>query len=326
MPGLGKYIHWRKDLDPSACISVDGDAPGEVHLSHWPGNRTPVQYRHDLSTGSALLYVKNTAGMEGAGRLKYVTNNHYDTDGVCSAFTMLYPEAALEHAHLLIAAAAAGDFSLFTTPEGAKIDLTLTALTKADGSPYRTASFPDEYAARQAQYDQALQLLPRLFVNPDLHADWFATEYWTIQRDLRALREDEVELEVLPALDLAFVITDRPLHETAVNTATSCDRILTVQPLSGSFLYDARLTTLSWFQLVSRPYKLRLDWKALTDALELQAPGNGRWQADDAGDPTPHLRFVDARGRAAPNPAQPQVVKGIVAQFFTQDPFLPAGI
>ncbi|MBX3458726.1 MAG: hypothetical protein KF696_02030 [Planctomycetes bacterium] len=326
MPGPGKYIHWRKDLDPSACLSVDGDAPGEVHLSHWPGNRTPVQYPHDLSTGSALLYVKDTAGMERAGRLKYVTNNHYDTDGVCSVFTILNPQAALEHAHLLTAAAAAGDFSLFTTPEGVKIDLTLTALTKAEGSPLRTALFPDEYAARQAQYDHALQLLPRLFENPDLHADWFADEYRVIQRDLRALREDEAEVEVLPALDLAFVITDRPLHETAVNTATSCDRILTVQPLNGSFLYDVRLTTLSWFQLVSRPYKLRLDWKALADSLEQQASGDGRWQADETSDPTPHLSFVDEHGQPAPNPAQPQVVKGIVARFFTQDPYLPAGI
>ena len=38
-------------------IAVDGafDAPG-LHLSHWPGNRTPEDLRHELSTGSALRF------------------------------------------------------------------------------------------------------------------------------------------------------------------------------------------------------------------------------------------------------------------------------
>ena len=39
-------------------ITVDGaiGAPG-LNLSHWPGNTTPKELRHDLSTGSALASV-----------------------------------------------------------------------------------------------------------------------------------------------------------------------------------------------------------------------------------------------------------------------------
>ena len=40
-------------------LSVDGyfGAPG-LNLSHWPGNETPEDLRHDLSTGSALLFAR----------------------------------------------------------------------------------------------------------------------------------------------------------------------------------------------------------------------------------------------------------------------------
>lgn len=323
-----KYVHWHEGLDPERGVSVDGDAPGTEHLSHWPGNRTIKKYRHDTSTGIALRWAKDPIHilLDPERRFDYVTNNHYDTDGVCSAFTVLYRQFALEHGPLLTAAAAAGDFSRFTTPEGVKIDLTLTALTRAEGSPLRTSNFPDEYSARQAQYDHALNLLPRLFVNPDLHADWFATEYWTIQRDMRRLREDEADIETFPALDLAVVVGDRPFHETAVNTATACDRILAVLTGEAGNLYDLRLTTLSWFQLKSRAYRPRPDWQKLAAELNEMAPGEGSWQADDVSDPTPHLWFGGADGQPALNTTPPQIVKSLAARFFTQDPHLPAGI
>ena len=40
-------------------LSVDGyfGAPG-LNLSHWPGHETPLDLRHDLSTGSALLFAR----------------------------------------------------------------------------------------------------------------------------------------------------------------------------------------------------------------------------------------------------------------------------
>lgn len=321
------YKHWHSALDPDACISVDGNSPGRLHLSHWPGNRTPERFRHDLSTGMCLLLGDAPDRADLLHGISIVTNNHYDTDGVCSAFVCIEPALAKAHAHTLMAAAAAGDFSLFTTPEGVKLDLTLTALTKADNSPVKTSLFASDLEARQAQYEFALQHLPQWLANPDTHADWFAREFWTIQQHLRLLREEEAEVELFHALDLAVVTTTQPLHETAVNTATACDRILTVLVGDhGAAKYELRLTTLSWFELQSRPYKPRLDWNELASRLNEEAPGDGVWQAEDIADPTPKLAFMDKEGAAAPNGTQPALIRRVVADFFTKSPHLPAGI
>ena len=50
---------FQEEPGEEAVISVDGTfgAPG-LNLSHWPGNTTPKDLRHDLSTGSALLFAR----------------------------------------------------------------------------------------------------------------------------------------------------------------------------------------------------------------------------------------------------------------------------
>lgn len=320
-----QYQHWHAGLDPQGCVSVDGDAPGRLNLSHWPGNRTPERYRHDLSTGMCVKLAQSADREDALRGIHTVTNNHWDTDGACSVFACVEPALAIAHAPHLIAAAAAGDFSVFTTPEGVKIDLTLTALTKLPESPVASSRFTDDRERRQAQYEHALELLPRLLVNPDIHADWFAQEFWTIHQDLRALREEEAYVETLHALDLAVVTTEVPLHAMAVNTATACDRILTVLAgPSGMHNYELRLTTLSWFELESRPYQPRLAWDSLIKRLNTEAAGDGEWVADDLNDPTPRIAFLN-EGEPATNATRPEIVRRIVAEHFARSPYLPAG-
>lgn len=322
------YRHWNDTLNADQCVSVDGNAPGRLHLSHWPGNRTPERFRHDLSTGMALKLAAAPDRAEVLAGITTVTNTHWDTDGLCSVFAVLQPALAQVHGQTLLAAALAGDFGLFTTPEGVKLDLTLTALTRRPESPVASERFSDELTRRQAQYDFGLELLPRLLANPDLHADWFAQEFWTIQQDQRALREGDAEIERFDALDFAVVTSDRTLHETAVNTATACDRILTVlSDDTDQYRYQLRLTTLSWFDLVSGPPRSRPDWGPLVKMLNDQAAEQGgRWVGDDLADPTPALAFLNDKEELAPNPTRPEVVKRLMAQFFTQGPYLPAGI
>jgi hypothetical protein len=75
----------------------------------------------------------------------------------------------------------------------------------------------------------------------------------------------------------------------------------------------------------SRHYKPRLLWDELAERLNKEAPGEGQWSADDISDPTPRLAFV-IDDELAPNATRPEVVRRIVAEFFTRNPHLPAGI
>lgn len=78
-------------MDPDTAVMIDGWAPGFRMISHWPGHTTPEPLRHDLTTGSAFLWAETSEARrrELLGEFSVVTNNHYDTDGALSLFTML---------------------------------------------------------------------------------------------------------------------------------------------------------------------------------------------------------------------------------------------
>lgn len=322
------YRHFGPDLDPAVTISVDGDAPGLLQLSHWPGNSTPPQFKHDLSTGICLRFVSSPERLRYLAKATTVTNTHYDTDGVLSAYTLCHPIEALRHADVLLAAALCGDMTLYTIPEGVKLELTLTALTKHPDSPVHSDKFDDERKRRQAQYDYAFELIPRVIEKPDLMYAWWKDEHRLIHADLRALREEEATLEHFAALDLSVVDTPRPLHIMAVNTAAWADRILTIEKReNGAHRFELRLLTFSWFEQPTRGNFPRPDWQPLLAALNAKAASSGgHWQADSLSDPTPSLAFVDAASQLADSSADPTVVRRLVVDFYSRHPFLPAGM
>src|SRR5262249_9093223 len=79
---------------PANHLSVDGMTPVGPNLSHWPGNRTPPEWKSDLSTGICLNFARAAASarerfLDGAA---VVLNDHYDTDGFLSLVAVLRPE------------------------------------------------------------------------------------------------------------------------------------------------------------------------------------------------------------------------------------------
>ena len=146
-------------------LSVDGyfGAPG-LNLSHWPGHETPEDLRHDLSTGSALLFARLDEG-ERARRAEgcvAVVNNHSDTDGLCATYAVLHPAQALRRETELLEAAAAGDFFQVPSEQAFCIDHLVSRWREAEASPIaaRLAECPDEAAQRQLVIVDLLERLP----------------------------------------------------------------------------------------------------------------------------------------------------------------------
>src|SRR5262245_9061204 len=76
------------------AISCDGLVPGAgLDLTHWQSNRTPARYKADTSTEIALNFVVSREAVEQWANAVAV-NNHFDTDGVLSVWTLLDPEKA----------------------------------------------------------------------------------------------------------------------------------------------------------------------------------------------------------------------------------------
>src|SRR6266851_2240417 len=119
-------------------LSIDGIVDNSIHFSHWKGNKTPAQVKADTSTEIALNLVAAPNREELTSGIDLVTNNHFDTDGVLSVWTVLTGARALELRDKLIAAAEAGDFSEFSSEDGVRASIVIQGSdspTDNSGSP-----------------------------------------------------------------------------------------------------------------------------------------------------------------------------------------------
>jgi len=106
-------------------LSVDGTVDNAIHFSHWKGNETPKSVKADTSTEIVLNIVAAPNRQELTRNIDLVTNNHFDTDGILSVWTMLTGERALSLRSKLIAAAEAGDFSELSSVDGVRASIVI---------------------------------------------------------------------------------------------------------------------------------------------------------------------------------------------------------
>jgi len=259
-------------------ISVDGafQAPG-LNLSHWPGNSTPADLAHELSTGSALLYagLAQDERARRAGDARAIVNNHYDTDGVLAIFAVRNPRAALEHAPALLAAAAAGDFYRWPDDRALALDLLVTHLGRPGDSPLGAEIEPlsgRDLHERLTHF--LLEQLPSVLCAREL--PW--PELW--RAPLEDLRADRVDLAdahraELPELDLTLWTAaprarcsrahlpaaglDPGRH--ALFGESEADRVLVMTPSEQGVRCRLVISTRSWFDL---PIPARLPRPDLT--------------------------------------------------------------
>src|SRR3982751_6706970 len=106
-----RFEYYTDKLKDTPKLSVDGTVPNSLHFSHWQGNETPPALKADTSTEIALNLIASPERNALTRGIELVTNNHFDTDGVLSVWTMLQNDGALALRESLVSAAEAGDFS-----------------------------------------------------------------------------------------------------------------------------------------------------------------------------------------------------------------------
>src|SRR6266704_359705 len=162
MEGPMRFEYYSEALANVPKLSVDGTVDNAVHFSHWNGNRTPQSVKADTSTEIALNVVAAPNCKELTQGIDLVTNNHFDTDGVLSVWTMLTGERALDLRDRLIAAAEAGDFSEFSSADGVRASIVI----QGSDSPIDKSGSPlAQQIAGEAVTDEAqayVMVLPHI--------------------------------------------------------------------------------------------------------------------------------------------------------------------
>ncbi|MBC7912173.1 MAG: hypothetical protein H7Y30_16825, partial [Pyrinomonadaceae bacterium] len=147
-----RFEYYHAGLDGVPKLSIDGTVDNAVHFSHWVGNETPAEVKADTSTEIALNLVAAPNREELTRGIELVTNNHFDTDGALSVWTVLTGERALGLRTELIAAAEAGDFSEFTGENGVRASIVI----QGSDDPMDEAGSPlARHLAGGAKFDDA---------------------------------------------------------------------------------------------------------------------------------------------------------------------------
>lgn len=281
-------------------VVVDGSAQdGTVlTLSHWPGSRTPERYRADLSAEIAFAYAVEPDPNITA---EFVTNNHFDQDGLIGVYALTEPELAIARRARMIDVARAGDFSRFEDRDAARAAITIANLGMAvDGDPY-------------------VELLPRLSEIVD-HVARFR-DHWVdqdahITTSEQAIGDGTVTITDVPDVDLAILtvpeswaervvqqfatIASNAVHPYALHNST--DRLVVLTVHGAHIQLQYRYET--WVHLVSRRPIPRVDLSDLAAELTTAEPGDTRWVFDGVEALSPRLHLVGGGATAIP----PEVV------------------
>lgn len=307
MTGVLADLPFRIQSEPGAerLVTVDGafGAPG-LNLSHWPGNATPPELLHELSTGIALRFAaleetRRRALSEGCVA---IANNHYDTDGVCALAALRVP-GVRGREEALLDAAAAGDFFRLPSEAAFVVDAIVTGLADPETSPWRErfAGLDDRARHERCSVDAA-DALPALLAG---EVEPFRT-LW--EAPLERLRADRAALaraarDELVHLDLALWTRDARASafdpgRHALFGATDADRVLAIGTSAPGTTYRFVVGTLSWFDLPSRSRQARPDLETLAaelNALEgTRADDDVAWRAQPTTGASPELWFGTA--------------------------------
>jgi hypothetical protein len=305
-------------------ISVDGTVDNAIHFSHWKGNETPASVKADTSTETVLNVVAAPNPKELTRSIDLVTNNHFDTDGLLSVWTMLTGERALGLRDRLIAAAEAGDFCEFSSEDGVRASIVIQGSdspTDNSGSPLAQQIAGEPIKDEAQTYLLVLPHVERVITHPNQfeqlwHDSWKKIETALDSFAKGASRVEEVNDAKLSVVTLAPEIFGPegfdPRQHTAPFTAISHhvrgQLFLIATPLNNGWAYRIDYPYYSWAETVVRPPIVRRDLSDLMKQLnDLEKNSSARWRLDSS-ELSSAAKVSGQHGRLAASSINPDVI------------------
>lgn len=335
-----RFEYYSDDLANLQKLSVDGTVANAIHFSHWRGNQTPAAVKADTSTEIALNVVAAQDRDRLTQGIDLVTNNHFDTDGVLSVWTMLSGKRALDLRASLIAAAEAGDFCEFSTIDAVRASIVI----QGSDSPIGDAGSPlAKQLAKRSDVDDRLAyelVLPHVadvLAHTDKYQSLWRDEWNRIAVALESfadgsshvIEDDEAGIStVMLAADIFGPAGFNPaLHAapfTAISHHAHGDVFLIVTPLDRCWAYRIDYPYYSWAETIVRPPIERRDFNPLVAELnELENNSQASWQVDSS-ELASAIKFSDQAGRLSASGLEPDVVAAALRKVILKTTAAPA--
>ena len=311
-------------------LSVDGTVDNSIHFSHWEGNKTPAEVKADTSTEIALNLVTSPNRERLTQGIDLVTNNHFDTDGLLSVWTVMTGERAAEYRDVLIAAAEAGDFSEYSSETGIRVSIAIQGSDQASpnndaGSPLARRLAGAEVDDDARAYDLLLPEVERLITDINDYEDLWRDGWESIAKAIESFESGSSQVKEFTESDLSLVTlapqifsgsSFNPTRHSAPYTAISRyarGKLFVVAiPNTGGWFYRIDYPYYSWAETIVRPHVQRRDFTEVLRRLSESERNPGNWKLDNR-EMTSAVKFLDDSGSLAASSQAPDEVASIVA-------------
>jgi len=243
-------------------------------------------------------------------------NNHFDTDGVLSVWSVLNGERALEFRDLLISAAEAGDFSEHSSDDGVKVSIAIQGLNQAgsdndDASPLASFLAGQRVDDDEKAYELVLPEVERLLSNVNGYESLWREGWNDVSLALESFARGESHVVEHEGISLITLAPDLAQWLMAISKHARGEMFLIATPMAGGWTYRLDYPYYSWAETVVRPEIVRRD---LTNALTMlnERDGDGRWKIDNS-EMTSAAKFFNADGTLGVSQLEPDEVLAVLS-------------
>jgi len=315
-------------------LSVDGTVANAIHFSHWQGNETPASMKADTSTEIALNVAAAPDRDELTQGIELVTNNHFDTDGVLSVWSILNPDRALPLRDKLIAAAEAGDFCEFSSVDGVRASIIIqgadSPIDKV-GSPLAMKFAGEDFVDEARSYELVLPKVEHVLTHTDFYESLWREPWKRIEiaLDSFAKGESRVEEDLVNKISLVTLAPaifspagfDPAAHASpfaAISHHARGNLFVIATALKDGWAYRIDYPYYSWAETVVRPSIQPRDFTALVSELNsAEQSSSARWEID-RNELSSAIKYRDRNGLLAASRFSPNVVADYVRSALTE--------
>ena len=319
-----RFEFYSEALADTPKLSVDGTVGNAIHFSHWRGNETPAAVKADTSTEIALNVMAAPHLDELTQGIGLITNNHFDTDGVLSVWTMLNGERALDLRDKLIAAAEAGDFCEFSSVDAVRASIVIQGSDSPidkSGSPLAMKIAGEDSVNEARSYDLVLPKVEHVLMHTDSYESLWREAWRRIEVALESFASGESRVDEDPVNKISLVTLapavfspsgfDPAAHAApfaAISHHARGKLFVIATPLQNGWAYRVDYPYYSWAETIVRPSIERRDFTSLVSELNaVEQNGNAQWEID-RDELSSAIKFRDRNGVLGVSQLQPEVV------------------
>lgn len=322
-----RFEFYHAGLDSLPKLSVDGTVSNSIHFSHWEGNQTPLEVKADTSTEIALNLIAAPNKGELTQGIELVTNNHFDTDGVLSVWTVLTGERALELRDKLIPAAEAGDFSEFTNENAIRASIVIQGSDQGSpsdetGSPLARYLSQEDVEDDARAYELLLPEVERVLTRTDEYEPLWRSAWERIAAAINSFEHGSSQVEEYADVRLSLIRLSPEVFRTtgfnptrhappytAISRYARGQLFLITTQLEDGWVYRIDYPY-SWAETVVRPRIKRHDLKQLVAQLnQLEPDHEASWKLDNR-EMTSAVKFLGRDGELSASMLVPEEVAG----------------